>query len=131
MVFVATAGIDGCAMGIQNSGEHNWESDAASRNEPGSENGVESREHESEDEAQDNVQAGKPGGGEASGDLLTLDEPYDAVRQGTRLIMGTMPQTTHSWALWWKTLSARPCHRCGWKCPLIVNVHAVRSVSIA
>ena len=75
VAFMVTAGIGGCAMGIESRGEHGAERGTASRN-----------EHGAEDDTQDNVQAGEPGGEEA-GALLTLDETYDTVRKGTRLIM--------------------------------------------
>ncbi len=75
VAFMATAGIGGCAMESEISGEH------------GLENGVEGSKHESEAETQDNVQA-RESGGEESGNLLTLDETYDTVRKDARLIMG-------------------------------------------
>lgn len=75
-VFMATAGIGGCAMGIENSsersGEHGSEGDS---------------EHAARNAGQDNVRIGEAEG-EESGGFLTLDETYDTVRKGARLIIG-------------------------------------------
>ncbi len=76
VVFAATAGIGGCATGIESSSEH------------GVEHGSEGDgAHAARDAAQDNVQSGASGREESDG-FLTLDETYDTVRKGARLIIG-------------------------------------------
>ena len=63
-VFLTAAVISGCAVGIECCGEHGAEGEA--------------QEHNQTDVL----------GGEESGNLLTMDETYDTVRKGARLIIG-------------------------------------------
>ncbi len=88
-IFLATAGISGCiAIQQQEQGEHGAgvssstsESREGSSAESGGEHGA-SGESGSE---------GSGGSEEASGNLLTLDQSFDEVRLGTRLIMAYQP----------------------------------------
>ena len=88
MIVLATAGISGCVVPPQGTGEHGTgvaspasESSEGSGAEGGGEHGA----------GGESGSEGSGGSEEASGNLLTLDQTFDEVRLGARLIMAYQP----------------------------------------
>lgn len=88
MIVLATAGISGCVVPPQGTGEHGAEV-ASPANESREGSGAESSgEHGA---SGNEGSEGSGGSEEASANLLTLDQTFDEVRLGARLIMDYQP----------------------------------------
>ena len=91
-IFLATAGISGCiAIQQQEKGEHGaGVSSSTSESHEGS-SAESGGEHGASGESGSEGSGGSGGSEEASGNLLTLDQSFDEVRLGARLIMAYQP----------------------------------------